>query len=132
MNNKVPPMTIDETRTKTKNMLNEICGKKGINIEISIFNFSIETSQSNNIPASWNDFRFRKIYLQKCRNILFDLKNDKTLLKDKILNNEIDCKTLGYTTYIERHPNMWLPLIENKRHKDEMRYKSAIESRGID
>ena len=80
----------DKTKRHISHFVNE---KHATNMEISIYNSSIRFAKEHEIVNSWEDSNFTHVYLQKSTNILTFLKDDDFV--NKILNKEIDCKTIG-------------------------------------
>ena len=96
-------------------------------IEIGIFNASIDYANENKIPLSWNSEQFREIYLSKARGIYINLnktsyiKNNRLIerLKDK----EFPPHSLATMSRDTMHPEAWKSIID----KELMRNKSAYE-----
>lgn len=81
--------TLEDTRKQAKHVLTSLSpvqAKKMNNYEVAIYNFSIKDSVEKSIPRSWDDIRFRKIYLNKVRSIVANIKRDETLLTLKAVD----------------------------------------------
>ena len=69
-----------EIRDKVKNELTKILKEKIkpkdiLNIEISIYNSTINYCKNNNIPCNWESELFSDTYIQKAISIYSNLKN---------------------------------------------------------
>lgn len=128
-------------RTIAFTKINEVINNeiKSKNIEISIYNYTLCTVKENKITPkvlqkktrkheeklynnslSWNNVRFRSVYNQKCRSIIFNLKNPKnTSFYEKVVNGEISTRTIANLTPEEIYPELWAPIlkkqVENER-----------------
>ena len=96
------------------------------NLEIAIYNFSIQESNKNKIIKKWDNNQFVNIYLQKLKSIIFNLKND--LLKKKVIDKEIKPQELVFMTHQEMRPDLWNYLIEEKKIRDENKYTPKLEA----
>jgi len=79
--------------------------KFAINIEKSIFNWSIRrTKELNEIPA-WENVFFKDIYKRKYHSILFNLSKPETHLVERIKNGEIKTNTIAQLLPQELFPS---------------------------
>jgi transcription elongation factor S-II len=113
--------------------------KKAKNIEISIYNWTINYIKRNKIEdftkqnkkineISWENERFRKMYSNKCRSILFNLKNEKNPeFLEKVLTSEIKSNDLVHMSAQEIFPKLWEPFKQNLEEKE----KRSLKSQGI-
>jgi DNA-directed RNA polymerase subunit M/transcription elongation factor TFIIS len=101
---------------------NKICK----NIEIAIFNYSIQEANKKHIIKKWDNHAFVNLYLQKLKSILYNLQ-DKTL-KNKITNKLIKPQDIIFMTHQELRPDIWNSLIEEKKIKEENKYSINIEA----
>ena len=83
--------------------------KFAINIEKSIFNFSLQYSNDNNIEKSWKNNIFIHLYKQKYTSIMLDLNSNKDLL-NKIENKDILSKNLAFLSAKDINPDKWKPV----------------------
>lgn len=96
------------------------------NIEIAIYNYSIEEAILKHIIKKWNNISFVNIYLQKLKSIIFNLQNEQ--LKKKIIDKKIKPKDLVYMNHQELRPDIWNVLIEEKKIREENKYSINIEA----
>ena len=96
------------------------------NIEIAIYNYSIQEAISKHIIKKWDNIHFVNLYLQKLKSILFNLQNQQ--LKNKVINKLIKAKDLPFMNHQDLRPDIWNGLIEEKRIKDENKYATNIEA----
>ncbi len=117
-----------EFRLNIQNKLNIIIKNNNIseNLEKGIFNYTLELCDNKNIVKKWSNDKFVILYIQKLKSLLFNL-NNKDLLS-KLINKEIKAHKLVYMTHQELRPDIWNPLIEAKRLKDENKFVPKIEA----
>ena len=123
------------TQTKFKESIPD--EKIALNIEISIFNWSlIQTKKKKkNIKASWTDLNFKKMYIQKARSILFNINNKNNVkFKEMIVDGLIDIKTIPFLSSEEIFPELWDNILQskyekefNELHEKENLLKSAVD-----
>ncbi len=115
-----------------ENIQNEICKKiknrrnMAKNIEKGIFNYSIQKANDKQIVKKWSNPYFVLIYINKVKQILFNL-NDKTLVA-KIINKKVKDYKIVFMNYDELQPKKWKHLIEEKNTRLENRYFPKIEA----
>ena len=87
---------MNNTRCFVINKISELLHDKtkSINVEKSIFNFSIEQIRKLDSEPSWDDQVFCHIYSQKSLDTISNLSN--IFLKESILNKEILSKDVAY------------------------------------
>jgi transcription elongation factor S-II len=96
-----------------------------INMEISIFNYSIETSALKKTLESWSNPYFVLIYSNKLKTILANL-NSETI--ERLANGEIHSNRIAYYSAQELAPSKWKTLIENKERQDKNKYEPVIQA----
>ena len=106
-------------RKNISKKINEIVNneKMSINIEKSIFNFTIGQAKSKNILKKWENKYFLQIYKNRLRSIYFNL-NNKTFLNN-IKKNKIKTVQLAKMTHQEMCPEKWEKLIDAKIKRDK-------------
>ena len=108
---KMRPYTI----TKISEVLNvpveDVCC---VNIEKSIFNWTIERATELGQPASWENPRVKGIYKQKFLSILHNLKHSP-MLKDKVLNGTIKSQNICSLSPIGLWPDGPVDKVKQKR-----------------
>lgn len=119
-----------EKREFVKNLFEQI-GLTDIqakDLEIGIYNASIEYASANRIPCSWNSELFLEIYLAKCRTIYSNLDKNtyikNTHLKDRLNEKEFPPHELAFMSCDRLFPEAWNEIIT----KEMLRTKSAYES----
>lgn len=98
----------------------------GENIERAIFNYSIQTADKKQIVKKWSNPYFVMIYIDKVKQIMFNLKNKQLLAK--IINKKIKDIDIVFMQYDELQPKKWEHLIEEKNTRLENRYFPKIEA----
>jgi len=102
--------------------------KKCINIEKSIYNYCVETIKKNKIFVEWKNVTFQNTYKNRCRSIWINICNLENGLLDKINNDIIEDKKVGFLTHQEMHFEIWRELIDKKMKKDK--YTFETDKRG--
>lgn len=99
--------------------------KNSINIEKSIFNYSIQESKVKCVIRKWENQYFVQIYIDRFRSIWTNLKNENII---KLLNNnEIKPQDVGFLTHQNMNINKWKPLLKLKEERYENKYNKKIE-----
>lgn len=98
--------------------------KKSINIERSIYNYTIKDSTQKKIVKKWNNEYFTMIYCDKLKSILFNISYDTTtdFLKN-IKNGIIKSKNVAFITHHQMRPDIWNDLIKAKMERDKHKYE---------
>ena len=85
--------------------------KKSLNVEKSIFNFSIKEATNMKIVKKWDNEYFVLIYFNRFKSIFINLKKKNGLL-EKIINEEITNEDLCRLTHQEMFPEHWTEIIK--------------------
>lgn len=119
----------DEFRENIRKHLCELINDDKIssNLEKGVLNYSINMSNNKNIVKKWDNGYFVIIYTERLRTVIFNLKNNKELLK-KIMNKEIKAHKLAFMNHQEMDPERWKPLIEDKKIRDKNMYDPQIDA----
>ena len=92
------------------------------NIEINVFNYSVNECKNRNIVRKWDNKYFVQIYTDKFRSIYNNINpiNDanKEILKS-IKNKKISTKNIAFMTHQELKPGLWKELIDAKINRDK-------------
>ena len=123
--------------------LNEILQneKKSKNLEISIYNWTIQNVKNNKInpkitqkgrtiivnnnDLSWDNSHFKRIYLSKYRSISFNLQNENnSIFKENVISNIIPTKNIVNMKPEEIYPEIWEEVFQNKIKKEMIRLKN--------
>jgi len=101
---------------------------KSINIEKSIYNFSIKEATYMKVVKKWDNEYFVIIYTSRLRSIYQNIKNNPTFL-EKIKKNDITYDELSNITHQEMFPEHWDELIKEKIKMDKKLFdEKKIES----
>lgn len=107
------------SRVKTKFNLSENQSK---NIEINIFNYSVNECKIRNIVRKWDNKYFVQIYTDKFRSIYNNINpiNDENKdILESIKNKKISTKNIAFMTHQELKPHLWKKLIDAKINRDK-------------
>ena len=130
---------VTNPRSLTLTKLDEILKNniKSKNLEISIYNWTIQHLKSNKIQPkvsaakrgriqivnnneiSWANNRFKRIYLSKFRSIVFNLTNENNpQFKNNVINNKILTKNIVNMLPHEIYPEIWNGVFQNNLKKE--------------
>jgi DNA-directed RNA polymerase subunit M/transcription elongation factor TFIIS len=92
-------------------------------LEIGIFNWTINYADNNGIRKTWKDTLFKKIYTQKMRSVLDNLDSSSYLsnvrLIERLRENEFkphEIPSLDMTTIF---PEKWTTILDKRMKKEE-------------
>ena len=100
--------------------------KISINIEKSIFNFSVRKAGKIKVIKKWENEHFVLIYINKFKVIFHNLKNK--LIIDKLKKNIIKPHEMSFLSHIELLPEKWEKQIEEKKLRLENKFFPKIEA----
>ena len=95
------------------------------NIEISIFNYSIDQANIKRTPKIWDNQYFVLIYTTKLKSILDNL-NEITI--QKINTGELDPTKMAYYTHQELNPIKWSKIVEDKLKRDKQKFEISVQA----
>ena len=93
------------------------------NLEIGIFNASIQEATTLKVIKKWANPYFVEIYLLHLRSIINNL---NSYIISEIMSDTIKPQTLAFMTHQELNPDKWKKHIENKMKRDKMKYETKI------
>jgi transcription elongation factor S-II len=93
------------------------------NLEIGIFNASIQEATTLKVIKKWSNPYFVEIYLLHLRTIINNL---NSYIISEIMSDNIKPQTLAFMTHQELNPDKWKKHIENKMKRDKMKYETKI------
>lgn len=96
-----------------------------INMEISIFNYAVETATIKKTPKTWVNPYFVLLYSNKLKTILSNLTETNI---SKIESGELDVKRIAYYTPQMLCPENWKTILENKERQDKNKYEPVIQA----
>ena len=106
-------------REKIVDNINNIVENKkmSINIEKSVFNYTLEEAKEKNIVRKWENKYFLQLYKNRLKSIYINLKNPVFL--KKIKTKVIKTKHLKKMSHQEMCPEKWKTLIDAKFKRDK-------------
>lgn len=96
------------------------------NLELAIYNYSIQEAKKKQIIKKWDNNVFINIYLQRLKTILYNIENKD--IKQKIINKNLTPHEFVFMNHQEMRPDKWNVLIEKKKIIDENKYTPKIEA----
>jgi DNA-directed RNA polymerase subunit M/transcription elongation factor TFIIS len=92
-------------------------------LEIGIYNWSIDFADKHQIIKNWENNKFKKIYINKCVSIISNL-DEELYLKNKTLYNRLKDgeflpHELPYLSLQEIYPEKWNYIIDDIHKKEE-------------
>ena len=105
--------------------LNEIVEKEifAKNLEIGIFNASIQEADTLKVVKKWCNPYFVELYLLRLRTII---NNINPYILNEIMSDNLKAETLAFMTHQELNPDKWKKLIETKMKRDKIIYDTKI------
>lgn len=94
---------------------------RSINIEKSIYNYSIMKIEEMNLEAKWNNKKFNLIYMDKLKMVLAYIRKNE-------LNDDITSTNIAFKSYLELYPDQWKKILDNKKIILENKYFPTIEA----
>jgi transcription elongation factor S-II len=94
--------------------------KMGHNLEIGIYNATIQESTHQKIQKKWDNSSFVQLYMDRLRSIYTNLKNEDLL--NQLKNGDLLPQQVAFMTHQELNPNHWKTLIEKKIKRDASKY----------
>ena len=101
--------------------------KKGKNLEIGIYNYSLKEATSRKVVKKWDNPFFTEIYINHLRSIYINLSSNKLLLEN-LKNGSLKCNTLAFMTHQEMKPEKWDEMIQRKIIRDKNKFETTIEA----
>ena len=100
--------------------------KKSTNIELSIYNYSIEKGNEYNITKKWDNPLFVTIYLDKFKCIHYHLNQSNII--EQLKKNDIISTELAFKKNEELYPELWNKIIETTKKTIENKYFPKIKA----
>jgi transcription elongation factor S-II len=98
----------------------------GNNLEKGIYNYSLKHATKINVVKKWDNTYFVKIYLNRLRTIINNLRDEKLI--NLVKNKDIKAHKVAFMTHQELQPNKWRDLIELKKIRDKNKYEPKVEA----
>jgi len=106
--------------------------KKCINIEKSIYNYTIQEATRNKVIKKWDNKYFIMIYIDKLRAIWLNIDSNSYIgnksFIEHINDGTISTKDIAFLTHQEIYPEIWKSLIDAKIKRDENKFE--VDKRG--
>jgi DNA-directed RNA polymerase subunit M/transcription elongation factor TFIIS len=100
-------------------------------LEIGIFNATLDYANSLRIQLSWSCQLFMETYINNARDIYSNLKKDSYIgnidLLERLKNKEFSPHELAYMSCEEMYPEKWKEIID----KQKLRLKAAYEVKQV-
>ena len=115
-------------RNKVTTPINKIIDDINIseNLEKGIYNYTVQQSNNKNIIKKWSNSQFVTLYLEKFKTILSNLKFTNVL--SSLKNKKYKAHELAFMSHQEICPELWKKLIEDKKIRDENKFKPKLEA----
>lgn len=121
-----PLMSIrDEVRDTLKSL--DLTPLEAQDLEIGIYNASIQYGHENNIPLTWKSALFRQIYLGKARSAFCNLQPD-SYVQNKTLHSRLKEKEflpheLPFKSRETVHPETWRSVVDAEEKQTNSAYE---------
>lgn len=97
------------------------------NLEIGIYNFTIQQSKEKSIVRKWENSAFSQIYMDRLRSIYRNLTSNLNL-REALQQRKFKSHTLAFMTHQEMCPDRWDELIKAKKIKEENIYAPKLDA----
>lgn len=87
------------------------------NIELSIYNRSIDLATGKNIIKKWENPQFCALYIERIKSLFWNLREYEHFRR-LILDGHMDCREVGYASYQAICPGIWQVYVDEKRKRD--------------
>ena len=101
-------------------------GKTAANLEIALYNYSLEIAEKKQVIKKWDNPHFIEIYISRWRTIDHNIKNQE--IQDKLINKIITPKEFVYMSHYDMNPTKWKPLIDLLEIHEKNKYTPKIEA----
>lgn len=92
-------------------------------IEIGIFNASLDLCTAANIPRSWESESFLEAYLAKARSVYTNLRNQE--LMDRLKEGEFPPHRVAHMSRDQMNPAAWRTIIDRELLKNRAAYDAT-------
>ena len=99
--------------------------KKSINIEKSIYNYSIKEATNRLVVKKWDNPYFVLIYTNKLKSILDNMTPENI---EKLKSGEINPCKLAFLTHQELNYEKWKVLLDEKAQKDKYKFETQVQA----
>lgn len=121
--------TSNEYRTYTRAMFEKL-GLSEIesqDLEIGVFNATIDYAKENNIVSSWSFELFREVYISKVRSIYANLNNESyvgnTQLMERLRDNVFKPHEIALMKPDVLYPDKWKTIIDQELMRNKVAYE---------
>ena len=101
--------------------IDDLLGTVPVNIEKSVFNYTVHQSKQLGIVRKWNNVSFINMYKNRMRTLCTNIIHVYTGLNTKIFTYD----ELSLMTHQEIYPEHWKELIQKKMDRDNNKYSST-------
>ena len=123
-----------DKRTSTRELL-ETIGLSTIeakDLEIGIYNATIDYCGQNEIPLTWQCDSFNEVYLVKARSIYGNLKSNSYIKNTNLLSRLKDREFLPHELPFIKcehvHPESWAVIVDNEVKRNRAAYEQTDKS----
>lgn len=97
-------------------------------IEIGVYNWSLDTAANNGVAKSWNDKIFKNIYTSKCRSVLANVDSNSYIknarLLSRIQDGEFKPHDIAFMDMVNVFPEKWTDILD-LRLKQEQNFHNS-------
>lgn len=99
-----------------------------LNMEKSIYNFSIVQATTRHIIKKWENPTFVHLYVDKLRSIYHNLRNPHTKLAQRLATGDIPASQVAFLSHQEYFPQRWQSLLEEKHKRLSCKFNTEIQA----
>jgi transcription elongation factor S-II len=124
--------SIDIRQTIITIFKNILSKKNSEELEESVYNYCHKIADERKIKTTFTNNIFKKMYINKCRSILSNIKDDSyiknTNLVKKIKKNKINITDVPFMSNQELFPEHWKQIMDEKYKRDKLLYEEKEEA----
>jgi DNA-directed RNA polymerase subunit M/transcription elongation factor TFIIS len=95
------------------------------NLEIGVFNATIDAAEEKNIPKQWESQFFVELYKSKCRSVYSNLSEE---VLSRVIADEIKPHEIAFMTHQQLDPAKWKPMIDTLMKREASKYETFTQA----
>lgn len=104
--------------------ISDVTSKQASDIEVGIFNWTIDFCSEHNVILNWKNDKFANVYIDKARSVICNLDGDSyvhnTHLIERLTAGEFTARDLPFMSREQVFPERWGRVIERKVKRDSL------------
>lgn len=116
-----PSASLEASRAFVRDKLQQLVGEEvlGTNLEICVYNWSIQRAIDDGIARFWDNLAYRRLYLNKYRSLAFNLRDPRNpSLIERLKARQLKCTRVVSMTAQDLFPEQWAPILTKLRMRE--------------